>query len=262
MYARAELLNQLSWVAIFLWAAGMAMNAALLLVLLWKRRYRKVPAFTVWISWAILTTVGLFLVRTYGDKNLYAPLYWTAAFVDLLFQLAVVTELAVLVFRRGGRWVERSRIRLITGGGCATLLAATLAATVTPAASSAKDALYSRISLFETILFTGLFLAAVATSQQLGVRWGDLVARVGTGFLVLNVVAFVTDTLHAYWRTANHFGDLEHLRMGVYLATLAYWTCAFSLPERIPEIPDERTKKKLSDYRIGLESSNIVHDRR
>ena len=253
-------MNELSWTAIFLWAAGLVMNAALLLVLLWKRRYRKVPAFTAWISWAILTTVGLYIGHTYGSKHLYAPLYWTAAFVDLLIQLAVVTELAVLVFRRGDRWVERSRMRLSTGGVCAILLAATLAATVTPAASSAKDALYSRISLFETILFTGIFMAAVATSQQLGVRWGDLVARVGTGFLVLNVVAFLTDTLHAYWRTANHFGDLEHLRMGVYLATLAYWTGAFWLPEHAPLIPDERTKKMLSEYRIGLESSNIRHD--
>lgn len=253
-------MEQLTWTAIVLWAAGLVMNAALLFVLLWKRRYRAVPAFTIWIGWAVLTTVSLYLGHRHGQRSVYAELYWTAAFVDLLMQLAVVAELAVLVFRKEGRWVPASRARLLAGSLCATLFAAVLAFSVTPAASSAKDALYSRASLFETVLFTGIFMAVLGASQQLRVGWGDIVVREGAGFLLLNVVAFVTDTLHVYWRTAEHFGDLEHLRMVVYLATLAYWIGAFWLSGNAPLVADEKTKKQLSEYRDRLESSRIRRD--
>lgn len=262
VFARGDFVNQLSLTEIVLWAAGFVVNAALLLVLLLKRRDRIVPCFTVWIGWGVLTTISLYIGRTHGSRHLYAVLYWTAAFVDLLLQLSVVGELAKLVFRRGDTWLHSAKVRLAAGSSAVVLIAAVLAFTATPAASSAKDALYSRISLFETVLFTGVILAVVAVSQQLGAGWQDLVIREGLGFLLLNLISFVTDTLHVYWRTAEHFGDLEHLRMGVYLVTLGYWIKIFWLPERGEKVVDERTKKDLEKLRSQLQSVRYDGPRR
>ena len=241
-------MEHLSRSAIVLWAAGLVMNVVLLTVLFWKRRAGEVPWFTAWVAWAVVTSVGLYLGRARGIKPLYASLYWTAAFVEVVLELAVVFELAAIVFRRSGSWVDTSRTRLAARAGASALLALVLTLVATPAASSPRDALYSHISLFETILFTGLFLTLMTVSQELGVSWRDLVVREGAGFLLLNLCAFFTDTLHVYWRTASLFGGLEHLRMTVYLAVLTYWIVVFWLPERSRGMLDPRTSEKLAGF--------------
>ena len=243
----------LSLVAILLWAASFGVNVLLLCVLVGKKRWRVVPWFTGWIAFSILTTATLYLGRKYGGAGLYAGLYWGSAFVDVALQLAVIMEIAGFVFRRGEGWVGNTRTKLGRSAVVITAVALVLALSITPAASSARDALYSRASLFVTILVTGLFMAVMAVSQQAGVSWRSIVIREGLGFLILNVVSFITDTLHSYWRTAEHFGDLEHVRIALYIGTLVYWIVVFWLPERSPEIADEKTRKLLQDLRSQLE---------
>ncbi|MEO8736765.1 MAG: hypothetical protein ABI380_09520, partial [Edaphobacter sp.] len=57
------------------------------------------------------------------------------------------------------------------------------------------------------------------------------VMRESYGFILWNLVAFATDTLHAYWRTMGQFGALENIRIIVFQAALIYWAVAFWLPE-------------------------------
>ncbi len=247
----------LSLVAILLWAASFGMNVLLLAVLVAKKRWRVVPWFTGWILFSILTTAVLYFGRRYGSTALYRGLYWGSAFLDVVLQLAVIVEIAGFVFRRGEAWVGNTRKRLAASAVVVAAVAVVLAFSITPAADSARDALYSRASLFVTILVTGLFMAVMAVSQQAGVSWQNLVIREGLGFLVLNLVSFITDTLHAYWRTAEHFGDLEHLRIACYIGTLAYWIVVFWLPNKTPSVVDEKTRKALRDLRSELESKRV-----
>ena len=244
----------LSLIAILLWAASFGMNVLLLVVLVVKKRWRVVPWFTGWILFAILTTAVLYAGRRYGSAALYRGLYWGSAFLDVALQLAVIVETAGSIFRRGEAWVGNTRKKLAASTVVVTAIAVVLAFSITPAAESARDALYSRASLFVTILVTGLFMAVMAVSQQAGVSWQSLVIREGLGFLVLNLVSFVTDTLHAYWRTAEHFGDLEHLRITCYIGTLAYWIVVFWLPDKAPSVVDVKTRRALQDLRSELES--------
>ncbi len=247
-------MQDLSLVAILLWAASFGMNVLLLAVLVAKKRWRVVPWFTGWILFSILTTAVLYVGRRFGSAGMYRGLYWGSAFLDVALQLAVIGEIAGFVFRREGAWLGNTRKKLMGSAVATTAVAVLLSLSITPAASSPRDALYSRASLFVTILVTGLFLAVVAVSQQAGVSWQNLVIREGLGFLVINLVSFVTDTLHAYWRTAEHFGDLEHLRITFYIGTLAYWIVVFWLPDKTPSVVDEGTKKALQDLRSELES--------
>ena len=111
-----------SLLATVIWAAGFVLNAALLLVLLCKRRYRAVPWFSGWIGFGCLYTITLFIAYRIGSKHLYAVLYWSGAFIDLLFQVAVVLEIARNVLQRSGRWVEGARLRLILMGAIAPVV--------------------------------------------------------------------------------------------------------------------------------------------
>jgi hypothetical protein len=221
-----------SLLATVIWAAGFVLNAALFLVLLYKRRYRSVPWFSGWIGFGCLYTITLFIAYRIGSKQLYAVLYWSGAFIDLLFQIAVVLEIARSVLQRSGRWVEGARVRLILVAAIAPIVGLGMAWFMTPAAETRLDALEARGSLFTTILICLLISSVIAASQHLGLGWKSHIMRESYGLIVWTLVAFITDTLHAYWRTMGHFTALEDVRMVFYQASLIYWAVAFWLPER------------------------------
>ena len=243
----------LSFIAKALWAAGFVLNAALLFVLVYRCRYRNVPWFTGWTSSQLLFTVILYLGYRFSTHHVYAILYWSADFIDTLLQIAVVLEIARIVLRRSGRWVEGARVRLVAMGAVAPLVALAMAWSMRPAAATRLDALDARASLFTTILICLLFTGVMAASQQLGLGWRSHVMREGYGLTVWALVAFVTDTLHAYWRTVEHFTALEHVRMVFYLGSLVYWAVAFWIPERAPAAFPTAANKDMEGLRARLE---------
>jgi hypothetical protein len=235
----------LTLMATVLWAAGFILNAALLFVLVFKRRYRLVPWFTAWIAFGCLYTITLFLGYRLGSKHLYAVLYWSGAFLDLLLQVGVVLEIARRVLKRSGRWVEGARVRLVAVGVLAPLIALGMAWTMTPAAQTRLDAWDARASLFTTILICLMFAAVTLASQQLGVAWRSHIMRESYGLVLWTLVAFLTDTLHAYWRTLGHFTLLENVRIVFFQASLIYWAIAFWRPEAAPVVMPENAMLEL-----------------
>lgn len=236
-----------------LWAAGFVLNAVLLFVLLYKRRYRVVPWFTAWIGAELLYTIALFLGYKFGSKQLYAIIYWSSDFFDVLLQIAVVLEIARYIFVRSGRWVAGARVRLVVMGVAAPVIALIMAGMMKPAAETIPDAWLARASLFTTILVCLLFTSVVMSSMQLGLGLRSHVMRESYGFILWNMVAFVTDTLHAYWRTMEQFGALENIRIVVFQAALLYWSVAFWLPEPTVAPATLDTINKLDDLAARLE---------
>jgi hypothetical protein len=243
----------LSLVAKVLWAAGFVSNTGLLFVLLYKRRYRTVPCFTAWIGFGCLFTITLFLGYRLGSKHLYKVLYWSGAFPDLLLQVAVVLEIAHTVLRRSGRWVDGARRRMIFMGSIAPFIALGMACFMRPAAQTALDGLGARSDLFATILICLLLTTVMVASQQLGLGWRSHIMRESYGLAVWIIVGFVTDTLHAYWRTLGHFTFLENIRGISFLGALIYWIITFWQPE-VENLPmPSDAKKDLDDLAARIE---------
>ena len=243
----------LSWTSKVLWAAGFLWNAALFFVLLYKRRFRLVPWFTGWIAFGLTYTFSLFSVYRLGSKQVYAAIYWSGAFIDLLLQVAIILEIARSALRRSGRWVEGARLRLLLTGGVAPLVAFAMAWFMTPAAQSSLDAWDARANLFITLLICLLFSAVIAASQQLGLSWRDYAMREGYGLTLWTLASFLTDTLHAYWRTMGYFSALEYIRIAVFQLVSIYWTVAFWLPESapLPISSEELARAKALKGRLG-----------
>jgi membrane protein CcdC involved in cytochrome C biogenesis len=248
-----EVLVNFSLMATVLWAAGFIGNAALIFVLFYKRRYGLVPWFTAMIALGLVYTIALFAAYRFGSKHVYALVYWSSAFLDVLMQIAVVLEIAKYTLKRSGRWVPGSRLPLVLMGSTAPLVALAMAWFMKPAARTSLQAFEARSSLFTTILICLLFSAVVVASQQLGLGMQTHVMRESYGFMVWSLVAFVTDTLHAYWRTVGHFAALDHIRMVVYLATLVYWSVVFWLPEPTLLPISVDTKKRLNAFAARLQ---------
>jgi len=243
----------LSLLATVLWAAGFVLNAALVFVLLYKRRYRTVPWFTAWIASDCLYTVVLFFAYRFASKHLYAVLYWSTSFLDVLLQIGVILEIAAIVLRRSGRWVEGARLRLSVMGAIAPLVAFCMAWFMTPAAETSLDGWAARASLFTTILICLLMSGVMTVSQQLGLGWKSHVMRESYGLILWTLIAFATDTLHAYWRTMGHFSILENIRIAGFQASLIYWAVAFWLPELEPTSITLETISRLEVLKSRLD---------
>jgi hypothetical protein len=78
-----------------LWLTGFALNLGLLSVLLHKRRFQKLPWFTVLIAQDALQTIVLFCVHTYPAINFYT--YWSFEALDSLLRLLVLYEVGHLL---------------------------------------------------------------------------------------------------------------------------------------------------------------------
>lgn len=240
--------------AIVLWAAGLFGNATLLFVLVARKRFKVVPWFTTWVVFNITYTLALYGAYRLGTRHLYVVLYWSGAFLDLLLQLSVVLEIAGYVFRRGGSWVGNAKARLMWAAIVAGAAGVVMGSIMTPVATSRLDALESRLDLGATVLIAVLFTSIMVVSHQLGVSWRSIVLREGYGVAAWSMVSFFTDTLHAYWRTAEHFRSLENIRISAYLAALGYWCLVFWIPEPEPLVLDDVTKRGIESMRERLES--------
>lgn len=221
-----------------LWAAGSLLNAALLCCLLFRRRFRTLPWFTAWIAFGSLFSLFLYLSHTFGPRTLYAVTYWSGAFVDMLFQIAVVLEIGRLVLRRNGQWVEGAGRRLLLAGGAGAVAATVLALGVKPADTAGLDLWTTRGNIFTAILVCTLFTGVVAASQQLGLGWRSHAIRVGYGLTFWALAAFALDSLHGYFGPHRYAKGIDYVEKLAYVASLIYWLVSLW--------PEEPSSKNIS----------------
>ena len=243
----------LSLMEIVLWAAGLVFEAALIFVLLYKRRYRVVPWFTAWIAWVFLYTIALFLAYRFGFRHLYGLIYWSAGIVEMLLQVAMVFEIARSVLMRSGRWVEGARLRLVAIGSAALFVAGAMAWFMTAPAATPFQEMAARLSLFATILICLLSGAVMAASSRLGLGFRSYVMREVYGLVFWVLPVFALDTLHAYWRTKELVPALQNFKASLFASALIYWCVAFWLPEPEPELMTFDKKKDLEELAARLE---------
>lgn len=215
-----------------LWLLGFLQTAALLFVLFFKGRARSVPWFTALIALGVARTMVLFgTYRFFGRHHEYFLVYWGAAAIDLLLQIAVVYEVARTVFQRSGSWVPQARQRFYLIAVLAPVLALTLSLTMQPAARSALDAWDARAGLFITTMVCVLCGAVTVVSKQLGLGWRTRVTWFMWGLIIWSLSSFVTGSLHAYWRTIDDFGKVENTLVVIYQLVTVYWIGVFWVPE-------------------------------
>jgi hypothetical protein len=225
-----------------LWAAGFAGNAALLFVLLYRRRWEQFPAFTSLIALYLLRTMLLFVVYRIGSRQAYAWTYWSAAVVDVALQVAVIIEIGRIVLRPTGAWVADARLKFFGIGTAGALLALGLAWAAEPSAPTSLEAWEIRANLFTSILICELFTAVLIASQQLGLVWRNHVMRLGQGLTVWAIVSFAVDAAHSYFGALRHFVRLEQFSILVFQGAQIWWIVSFwaAEPVRKPLSPDMR----------------------
>jgi hypothetical protein len=223
-----------------LWAAAPILNAALLCVLLLRRRVRTFPALAGWCTFTIASAAALFSIYRWKPGS-YAIAYWIVDGVDFLFQIAVVAEVARIVFLPLATPLRKSSFWLRSLIAC-SLLSLLIVWLIRPVASTPAGLWEIRGDLFTSLLISGMFTLVLFASQKLGLHWRSHVMSVGYGLAVWAVAGLVIGLLHGYWGRSTHYRDVEHLRIFVYLCILVYWIVALwrNEPEKGPPPPEIR----------------------
>ena len=121
-----------------IWAANFLGIAALLVVLLARKRWRQFPIFTCFMAYSIVVSAGMFLVSRYSTPTVYRVAYWTITGGDILFQLGLIFEITRVVLRPTGTWIRDARSSFVLVGVTGTSIAAGLClAIMTPQGSTA-----------------------------------------------------------------------------------------------------------------------------
>jgi hypothetical protein len=217
------------------WAAGFIFNLTLLIILVYRRRFRTFPFFTALISLVVAKTAILYLVRAWANPHDYFYAYWSLTVADTLLQLCVACEVAWRIFRPLHAWAADIRGVLSAVLVVSVAAAGALAWLAIPVARTWVQALTTRGDLFSAALMSELFVAMMVVSVSAGLPWRSHAAAIAQGLGGYCLLSVLIETGHAYFGTGRDlpaFVILSQVRMVVYLGCVLYWIVNLSPEER------------------------------
>ena len=216
-----------------LWVNGTCFFMLLSAMLYRKRVYRNVPMFTAWINVAFLNALVLIIVSRFGTAHLYTIIFWAFALLDIALQIAVVYEFAQRAFRVEGIWPPKMRARVLRFSAVSGLIGVVSTVASSPAVNSEVDLLLAHLELLSSVFVFSFCLLIFNLAYQSGALWSQSDFRRFNGFLLWATASAFTDSIHAYWRTASSFQQLEVCRVLFSELIVAYWivNCVFPKAE-------------------------------
>lgn len=232
------------------WLIGFIGHLTLVLLLLIRDRWRSFPAFTCLIGFQLFESALLFVVSRHGTPHAYFLTYWYCAVGDYVFQLALVTEIAVVLCRRRGVWIRTARRGMLRWASFGVLFAAMVAWEMAPSSVTGPDLWDSRAALFTSLLTCQLMLGVSLTGNRLRLQRGAHVMALGQGLALWAAFAVLGDVFKATTGWRRDFPIFDQLRMFIYLGDLLFWCVAFWRPAKDPVLFIEQ-----SDYMAVLQST-------
>jgi hypothetical protein len=223
-----------------LWIGGFIPTAALMIVLLWRGRWRQFPVLTSYMFFTTVRTIILFAIYMHGSTFWYRRIFWSAACIEFFLQLSVAIEIARIVLRPTGTWVRDARLQFAVVGLAGAAVAAAMVWWVSPPADSALIAWRIRGNLFTSLVICELFVAMSFTANRLGLGWRNHVMAVGQGLTAWSAVTVVTTALQSFFGQDRYYHGIDHFRILAWTVTIAWIVVQLWVPEpeRQPIAPD------------------------
>lgn len=216
-----------------LWLAGILTEAAVVALLVYKRIWRTLPIFCIYLVWDIVSNIGTYLVARYFPGS-YFHTYFADTILDSVFQFCVLVELAWSVLRPVRSSLPRSA--LIVVGALLLLVGAAIwpfAAVPSLAHVGRSGLLLEQLQQTVSILRVLIFLLLAGGSQLLSIGWRDRELQVVTGLGLYSLVSLSVAMYHMHQTTASQFQHLNQLVVASYLCSLLYWAFSFAQREAV-----------------------------
>lgn len=253
---------RLHFLDLALWAAGPVLNAVLLCVLCVRRRVRTFPALAAWCTFTIISAVALFFIYRHAPYHAYVTGYWVSDGLDALLQIAVIGEVAHIVFSPlAGR--KKRTIQLPPLIAIAAVISFVIVWWVHPLSVTQAGVWEIRGDLFVSLIVSQIFTVVLMVSQRQGVHWRSHVMSIGYGLMVWAVFGLLLGLLHGYWGRYVYYLDIEYVRMFVYLSILVYWIVALwrNEPEKESPSPEMRNAILQMTDKVSYDLAQVLGTR-
>jgi hypothetical protein len=230
-----------------IWGA-IATQAGLVALLIWRRAYRRLPIFSFYVLWCVVSdSIGLLLSTRFPDQ--YSNFFQYEMPLDSALQFGVLVELAWSVLRPLQSSLPRWTVAWIAG------LILVAGAAVWPIAGKTvmqglpmQWHLILRLQQTFSILRILFFLVLAAGSQLLSLGWRDRELQVATGLGFYSLVSLATALLHAQMPKVAHYHKIDQVVAVSYFCTLVYWAVSFLQKEA----PRQEFKPEMRNFLLTV----------
>jgi hypothetical protein len=214
-----------------LWLAGTAGETVVVVLLLYRRIWRKFPFFFAYSAWTLIGGAVVFeLFRRHFAG--YADAYLILMLGDSALLFGVLVELGWSILRPLRPSLSR-RTPFVIGGLILVLGAAIWPFATVKAAPGVPSNIAALMHLEQTfyVLRVLVFLALAGSSQFLSIGWRDRELQIATGLGFTSLVSLVVAMLHSYLSMRGQYHHLSEIVIASYLGSLVYWTVSFCQKE-------------------------------
>ncbi len=212
-----------------LWAAGFLSSAVLILILIWRARWRQFPLLTMWNAFVAGKSILCYLVyRSSGLGHLYARVYWGSLWLDFALQVGTAVELARVALRRNGAWVGDSLKLFLFAAGCGVVAFALLSAWIVPP-HGIYTAWELREDLFVSLVICELLASVSLIANWLRLAWERHALAIAEGLTAWIAVSLVVNALQSYLG-ARYFEEIEYFQSYAWIGATVWIAMEFAFP--------------------------------
>ena len=218
-----------------LWLAGVLLEAGVLGLLIYRRVWRLLPFFCLFIAWSLVSEGLSYLVerRFAGLTSVgYLHTYLAVMAIDSALQFCVMVEIAWSILRPLRASLSYRALLLVA------LVILVAGSAIWPFASVHGLGRYSAawrglVHLQQTasILRIVVFLFMAGCSQLLSIGWRDRELQIATGLGFYSLVSLTVDILQQHREMGPIYNSLERIAVVSYCCSLLYWGFSFSRQE-------------------------------
>ena len=227
-----------------LWYGNLAIVAALLGLLCYRRAWRAFPAFFLYSLWSLAGDAGLLIL----DRSSFRSWYMSAYLVDLIassaLEFCVLVELAWSIFRPYRPVLPRATPFALAGFillvGVAIWPFTGISGLFQTPVTYHILVRMQQVSSVERVLF---FLVLAACCQILSIGWRDREIQISTGLGFYSLVSLGVEIVQSHVAFGNLYVHLNRIVVSSYACSLVYWVFCFSRkePARRPFTPQMQT---------------------
>lgn len=208
--------------------AGIVAEAAVLGLLLYRRVWRTLPVFCLYMAWGMASDACATVVLHFYQAS-YLTFYFATTVLDSALEFAVLVELAWSVLRPIRASLPRVAL-LVVAGMVVVLGAAIWPFAVIPGFGNlpAEWHLLMHIEQTTSILRVLLFLGLIGCSQLLSIGWRDRELQIATGLGFYSLVSLAVAVLHTHQTMAAQYRLMDQIEVAAYLCSLCYWGVSFA----------------------------------